>query len=360
MKVVIILTGGRAGSDLLQSLFDNHAQILQFPGVLTFDKKFNKIFFLKSANKISKYFIKTNKHFFDSRHNKTERHNKLGFKKKSFYIVNKKIFIKKFLKIYNKSKKTNFDLLLSLHKAYYKHSKKKKLLIVHVHLFEFLKNYIKFIGINNNSKVLLTLRDPLASMCSTVNHWLKYKKGIILNPRHLFYNFDLHFNNFNNLYFLRKKIRVVKLEKLHKFSVTTIKKLCNFLDINFSKNLLKSTYHGKKWWGDAISKKYLNGLNKNFRNKFDYSLFKEKEIFYLESKIFSVLKKYNYPFRSNVKKNNNFLYLMPLNIEKKIFFNTLKVKRFKSALSFPYFLIRRIFLLKNKNIFNKSTLPREI
>ena len=149
----------------------------------------------------------------------------MGLKKKVFLLLIKKFLLKGFLKFIIKAEK----LILTYYYHFTKHiintQKKKKLLIVHIHLFELLKNYIKFIGINNNSKVLLTLRDPLVSMCSTVNHWLKYKKGIILNPRHLFYNFDLHFNNFNNLYFLRKKIRVVKLEKLHKFSILTLKKI---------------------------------------------------------------------------------------------------------------------------------------
>ena len=54
--IVLILTDGRSGSDLLQSLFDRHPQILQFPGTVKFDEKFIKIFKLKSAYEISKYF----------------------------------------------------------------------------------------------------------------------------------------------------------------------------------------------------------------------------------------------------------------------------------------------------------------
>lgn len=125
MEVALILTGGRSGSDLLQSLLDNHPQVLQFPGILKFDEEFIKIFKFKSSDEISKYFIKINKHFFDSRLNKIERHDQLGFNKNSFYTVNKKNFIKKFNKFYENSNKTNFDLLLSLHKAYCKNLKKK-------------------------------------------------------------------------------------------------------------------------------------------------------------------------------------------------------------------------------------------
>ena len=361
MDVALILAGGRSGSDLLQSLFDNHPQILQFPGILKFDEEFIRIFKLKSADKISKYFIKINKHFFDSRLNKIERHDKLGSNKSSFYKVDKNKFIKNFYKHYSESNKTNFDLLLSLHKAYSKDLKKKKLLIVHVHLFEFLKNYIKIIGINSRLKVLLTLRDPLVSMCSTINNWLKFKKGIYLTPRSLFHNYDVHFNNFNNLHFLRDKIRVVKLENLHLKSLKTLQRICRYLKIKFCKTILHSTYHGKLWWGDSISKKYLKGLNKNFSNKLDNKLFSKEEIIYLESKLFHVIKKYKYPFRSKILQGTQVFYLFPFNVEKKIFFwNLLKFRKYKTALSFLYFYIKRILLMAKKNIFNFYTLPKEI
>ena len=44
MDIALIITGGRSGADLLQSLFDGHPEILQFPGILHFDDDFIKIF----------------------------------------------------------------------------------------------------------------------------------------------------------------------------------------------------------------------------------------------------------------------------------------------------------------------------
>ena len=126
MNTALILQGGRSGSDLLQSLFDSHPEILQFPGILRFDQKFLKIFNIKSTEQIALYFIKVNPQFFDSRLNKIERHNKLGQDKKSYFKVNKKKFIKFFHIYFNKSKKTNFDLLVCLHKAYNFNKKKIK------------------------------------------------------------------------------------------------------------------------------------------------------------------------------------------------------------------------------------------
>ena len=84
MRLIILLTGGRSGSDLLQSLFDGHKEILQFPGTIIFDDKLLRIFDYKSPEKIPSNFIKINKKFFDSRLNKFERHDKLGKKKIDF------------------------------------------------------------------------------------------------------------------------------------------------------------------------------------------------------------------------------------------------------------------------------------
>ena len=105
MDVALIMTGGRSGSYLLQSLFDGHPEILQFPGILRFYQKFLRIFNIKSTKQIALYFIKANPHFFDSRLNKIERHNKLGQNKKSYFKVNKKNLLNFFIYILIKARK---------------------------------------------------------------------------------------------------------------------------------------------------------------------------------------------------------------------------------------------------------------
>ena len=63
MNIVLIMTSGRSGADFLQSLFDGHNQILQFPGILKFDDKLMKLFELKSEENIPSYFVKNYKNF---------------------------------------------------------------------------------------------------------------------------------------------------------------------------------------------------------------------------------------------------------------------------------------------------------
>ncbi len=362
MRIVIILTGGRSGSSLLHSLFDGHKEIIQFPGELYFMSDFVKIFDANSLNEIANSFIKFNPHFFDSRLNITERHHQLGIHKNDFYKVDKKKFKKHFINCSKKSNKSKLDILICLHQAYtnnYKKAKSKKIMVLYINDFEFLRNYLKIFKIYKDTKIILTLRDPLVSFCSTINHWLKHKEGIFLTPRSMYRNFDTHFNIFNNLFFLRKKIRVIKLETLHTRSKFTIRRICNFLKIRYSKTLLSSTFHGKKWWGDAVSQKYLSGLNPKFKNRFDDSLFNFNELQFLENKIIDVLKKYKYPVRSKINNKKNFFYFLPLYFEKKIWAKTLKKNKIKVILSIPLFYLKRILLLGKNNVYSKKNLPNE-
>ena len=41
MKVLLLVTGGRGGSDFFQGLLDGHDQILQFPGILRINYEFS-------------------------------------------------------------------------------------------------------------------------------------------------------------------------------------------------------------------------------------------------------------------------------------------------------------------------------
>ena len=98
--------------------------------------------------------------------------------------------------------------MICLHKAYEEKANnlsKKKVIVLHIHDFIFFKNYLQIFKIKENTKIFLTMRDPIVSLCSTINNWLKYKDGIFLTPRTLERNFDTHFNIFNNLHFFKKK-----------------------------------------------------------------------------------------------------------------------------------------------------------
>ena len=43
MKVLVLVTGGRGGSDFFQGLLDGHKEILQIPGILRINKEFKNL-----------------------------------------------------------------------------------------------------------------------------------------------------------------------------------------------------------------------------------------------------------------------------------------------------------------------------
>ena len=62
MKILLLVAGGRAGSDFFQSLLDNHSQILQFPGLLKANN-LETIINSYSRRKVATNFIKAYPHF---------------------------------------------------------------------------------------------------------------------------------------------------------------------------------------------------------------------------------------------------------------------------------------------------------
>ena len=169
MKVVLLVAGGRAGSDFFHSLIDDHQEILQLPGYLKIDDNLSNILSKKFPNDISKEFIKSYPVFFDSRINKEERWDKLGIKKNKFFKVDKKKFCEKF-KILSKNKTINkFTNLKNLHLAYAlarnKDVSKKKIFFVHTHLLQWTKLFLKICKLKN-FEIIYTTRHPLASLSS--------------------------------------------------------------------------------------------------------------------------------------------------------------------------------------------------
>ena len=116
MKIFLLLGTGRSGVDFLQTLFDKHPEVSQFPGVFFFDTFFKKIK-NKNKNQIAKKFINEHERFFNSKIYKQERHDELGRNRNEYFTVPKKKFIQKFIQLCKNT--TNLDsLFINLHLAY--------------------------------------------------------------------------------------------------------------------------------------------------------------------------------------------------------------------------------------------------
>ena len=356
MKVLVLVAGGRAGSDLFQSLLDEHSQILQFPGMLEINKNFLDLINLKNYYEIPIRFIKLYPHFFNSKLNKIERHDSLGKNRNKFYKINTNIFIENFLKFSQKKKiLKKINIIKYLHYAYYLTRKKKinnkKIMFIHAHHVNYTKTFIKKIE-SNNIEIIHTIRNPMSSINSSVKHWLRYNNGKSFFPRDLYFQFDKVFNNITNLQKMKKRVLIVQLEKLHDNRKKVVKDFCRIFNLKYEKCLMNSTYFGFKWWGDKVSNKSINDSKKKKNLKINKNLFYDRDIKFLEFLAIDIINYYNYKLSFN-NITNFYFNLLPMKCELLTWKNTLKHKRIQHALSIPYFFLKRIifinkFFLKNK------------
>lgn len=350
MKLAVLVSGGRTGSDLFHSLLDGHKEVLSFPGVFFFDIFLKKLK-IKKINP-GDLFIEMKKQFFDSRMNIQERHDQLGVDKNEYYLVDKYIFLKKFNELSKKKKLNKFTILLNLHLAYAyakgEDISKKKLIFLHIHHWHRLGSLNKL-----NFKLFYTIREPLANLSSAFKNWTSYNEKLFS-----FHELCRYYERIRNGIDYCQKIQtkdfyVIKLEDMHHNSEQVLKNFCKLFDLKFQKSLYSSTFNNRKWWGDALSKKYLDGVNKNFKSKLDKSLFYKYDIKYLKSVMNVIYLNY---YKSDLDKNFFFLY-RPLKMEIILLKNKIRCLDVFSIIKMIYYSILRYYLL-NKKI--RSNVPQNI
>ena len=353
MKIVLLVAGSRGGSDFFQSLLDGHDQISQLPGLLRYDKQFSELLNSKKIENIPKEFIKIYPHYFDSRitkNNFIERHNQLGKNCNKYYLVNKKKFEINFIKLAKKKEKSRSNNLIFLHLSYSKACneiiKKKKILVINIHLVAWATYLVRDLQYKNID-IIHTLRHPLSAVSSSVKNWLRYKNGKFFDFASLYHQLDLILNGIDDLMKLKKKIKIIQLEKIHRENLIIMKEFCKIYKIKFISILTKSTFQKKLWWGDKVSSKYLNGVNKNFKISHDQNIFFNRDLVIFKNLFSNIAKFYNYTLQADKKGVNLNLYV-PLKIELLVLLNLVKNFKLISILKVPYFFIKRITLFKKR------------
>jgi hypothetical protein len=349
MKIFCIVGYGRSGMDFLQSLFDGHPNISQFPGYFFFDKFWELIKNIKNLDNIADIFIKEHERFFNSKVHLIERHDQLGEGKNESFVVDKKVFKDKFIELEKLISKKS--ILLNLHLAYSFASgekiQKKKIIVINIHNINHLKGMqdIKY-------KIFFTIRHPISSLSSGFKHWLNYSPK---NVNNWFFYFQIEriFNGIMNCLSFKRKVFIVKLDLLHTKNRTIMKKVCQIMRIKYLQILNVSTYHKKKWWGDKLSPKYLNGVNKEFQDSYDTNYFFNRDIEYIEFNLSFFLKKYNYKNFFNPKKS--FIWdFFPLKMELILWKKLLLSFSLIEIFSIPFYWVKRIKLIRNFNVKKKN------
>ena len=361
MKIILLVAGGRGGSDFFQGLLDGHSQVLTFPGYLRINKSFKEMLNLNSSDQISKRFIKLYPHYFNSKGfwGRFERQDRLGKNKNKFFKVSKKKFIKNFSELMKKNKKSKIDIIKNLHISYSiaKGDKKceKKILFIHTHLVSWTKNFVSTIK-SKDTSIVHIIRHPMASINSPIRTWLNYQNGSGFFPRELNFQLDLVFNGIFDLMKL-KKVYILQYEKLHWQNEYVMRKFCKIFKIKYEKCLKSSTKLGLQWWGDKASNRWISGVNKNFKINIDKNYFFNRDLEFFQFLTSRIIENYKYDFMFPRKKI--YFNFLPMKCELLVWRNTFKHLRWKQILSIPIYYFMRIFLFNKFTIQNKK-LPYSI
>ena len=363
LPIVALVTGGRTGSDFFQSLTDGHPEILQLTGICWFHDDFwEKAVCKSSLNDLVNELIYRDWMIskFKSLYNVQERWDKLGKKKNESFCVSISKFKRTIIKILENQEINSKNVFIACHMAYSiargESLREKKLLFVHIHHIRRLPFLINDF---NDAKVIFTTRDPRNNWISGLEHHRDYSGAY--GAAHVYSWLSRVYCEATPICKLVsvEKIKLVVLEDLHLKSKEVLTEFCDDFSLNFEECLLESTYHDKQWWGDALSKKYLEGFNKNIRNPkwFDKMFFYENYTF--EFLFRSRFERYGYDFYSRTYRLGfigyfiiPFFIILPLKYELDAFgYDLSKAKRVKGkvksiAKSIIFYLLRILLQFK--------------
>jgi len=337
LRKVLLVASGRTGSDFFQSLLDGHPEILQFTGIWFFHEWWKGAKCKGNLSDLIDEFIwytcDGSNHIakFKSYYCKIERWDRLGSNKNEYFEVDIPVFKNHMINILANRELSSKNMFLAINLAYGftmdLEIKKTKILFYHIH---HLKKLEAFREDFPDYDVIMTIRDPRNTLVSGVEHWKKYDPKTY-TPNHFYSVLRRIFEESELLLRYTKNIRTLKLEDLHLFSRDVLEEFCGIYDLELEDCMFESSYHGKKWWGDEVSGKYLDGFNRTVNEKnwgdklFCYDNFLIE--FILEHR----LRHYRYMVENIMSRYcwipATFFVLLPMRYELRIFFHNFKTNQ---------------------------------
>ncbi|UCD54989.1 MAG: sulfotransferase [Candidatus Omnitrophota bacterium] len=275
LRKVLLVTTGRTGSDFFQSLLDGHSEILQFTGMWKHHWWWKQAKCKENLPDLINEFIWYTCSFtfcnhiakFKSCYNKQERWGQLGANKNESFEVDMDTFKNHMLNILTDKESNSKNFFLAVNLAYGLTTgvdiKKTKIIFYHIHHFERLKDFKEDFP---DFDIICTVREPRNTLVSGIEHWKKYDINTY-NSRFFYQLLKRIFEESEPILQDTGNIKTLKLEDLHLFSKETLSEFCQMYNLELENCMFESSYHGKKWWGDVLSGKYLDGFNKDINER---------------------------------------------------------------------------------------------
>lgn len=374
LRKVLLIAVGRSGSDFFQSLLDGHPEILQFTGTWYFYHWWRQAKCKQNLPDLINEFIwhtcPSCNHIakFKSHYNKIERWDQLGSNKNESFKVDVDNFKDHMLNILTGRELNSKNFFLAVNLAYGLATKldikKTKIIFYHIHRIERL---IEFNEDFSDFDVICTIREPRNTLVSGMEHWRRYNIDTYA-PAFFYCCLNRVFEGSEPILKYTSNLKTLKLEDLHLFSKKVLEEFCKIYGLEFKDCLLESSYQGKKWWGDLLSGRYLDGFNRNINE----TKWKDKLFFYdnflIEFILEDRLRHYGYPVENKMSKFYLlfiiFLVFLPMKYELKILaYNLKKGSTIKAKIStvkncVKFYILR--ILLYTKYIWKKFNKKRHL
>ncbi len=127
------------------------------------------------------------------------------------------------------------------------------------------------------SQCILTVRNPIDTTASMVKHLNNTNESCFFLYGFLY---QALFGGIPPAKAIAGRCRAVKLEDVHSSPRETLERLCQWLELSWNENLMKSTVHGMEWWGgnDSLG---VNGFSKAVIAKRHQDQLKKIDVFRL-------------------------------------------------------------------------------
>ncbi len=363
IKSLVLLAGPGSGSKLFQSFIDGHNQILMTPGyiLMYFYPHWNKhLKFYDKWSKIIDHFLKLHPSIIDTKKMKGGDYlYNLGKSKKKSIKIEKKLFIKN-LKFYLEDEEINSkNFFLAIHLSYAnclgENLKQKKILVYHMHVCWYLKDFYNDF---QNAKSITMLRELKSNIPKRIPTLEKPNETHLNKTDSIFFRTRSYKNVlFEDLFtldylknFKNKKHKVIKHEDLLSRKKEIMKNFCSYTSLSYSSYMLKSTINNLDWnYEHKKNVKLKDGVAKHilYYNKNDFMSY---ELYWLNNLTNKFNRKYSYKTNeSNFSLINTlisfFLIFLPSKREILLFYDYCS---YKFWLDYMKELYREIFKIKLK------------
>ena len=161
-----------------------------------------------------------------------------------------------------------------------------------------------------NAKFINIIRDPRDNFASLKSGWEKLYSLRTNDSRELIQSMIdrgklcMELAKLNSKRFGKEKYMILKFEDLVSDPKKYLRKICNFIEINYDEKLLQPTVLGSHWKGNNLEEKNFNGISASNLNKWETRI-SDPEAHLIEFYFKDLMKHFNYQTKFDINQQTD-------------------------------------------------------